>query len=58
MHEAPDGLQHLLCKAKWDDDGVRDDLRDDLRDYVVDRLGSLDALLVVDETGESHQNIR
>jgi SRSO17 transposase len=43
-HESPDGLQHLLCKAKWDDDGVRDDLRD----YVVDRLGSLDALLVVD----------
>lgn len=47
-HESPDGLQHLLCKAKWDDDGMRDDLRD----YVVDRLGSLDALLVVDETGD------
>ena len=47
-HESPDGLQHLLCKAKWDVDGVRDDLRD----YVVDRLGRQDALLVVDETGD------
>ncbi|TCO11629.1 SRSO17 transposase [Kribbella steppae] len=47
-HESPDGLQHLLGKAKWDTDGVRDDLRD----YVVARLGRQDALLVVDETGD------
>lgn len=26
-HDSPDGLQHLLRKAKWDTDGVRDDLR-------------------------------
>jgi hypothetical protein len=25
-HDSPDGLQHLLRKAKWDSDGVRDDL--------------------------------
>ena len=24
----PDGLQHLLSRAKWDADAVRDDLRD------------------------------
>ncbi len=47
-HDSPDGLQHLLGKAKWDDGGVRDDLRG----YVVDRLGSQDAVLVVDETGD------
>jgi hypothetical protein len=47
-HDSPDGLQHLLCKAKWDTDGVRDDLRA----YVVDRLGEVDAVLVMDETGD------
>jgi SRSO17 transposase len=47
-HDSPDRLQHLLGKAKWDDDGVRDELRG----YLVDRLGGEDALLVVDETGD------
>ena len=47
-HDSPDGLQHLLRKAKWDTDGVRDDLRR----YVVERLGTIDAVLVVDETGD------
>lgn len=44
----PDGLQHLLARAKWDADGVRDDLRD----YVVDAFGDPGAILVVDETGD------
>jgi SRSO17 transposase len=44
----PDGMQHLLARARWDTDGVRDDLRD----YVVDHLGDADAVLVVDETGD------
>jgi len=44
----PDGLQHLLARAVWDADAVRDDLRD----YVCDRLGGEDAVLVVDETGD------
>jgi hypothetical protein len=35
-------MQHLLRKAVWDDDGVRDDLRD----CVVERLGAVDAVLV------------
>jgi SRSO17 transposase len=43
----PDGMQHLLARASWDDDGVGDDLRG----YVVDHLGDPDAVLVVDETG-------
>ena len=34
-HASPDGLQHLLARAKWDADAVRDDLRA----YVVDHLG-------------------
>jgi SRSO17 transposase len=44
----PDGLQHLLSRAKWDADAVRDDLRD----YVVDAFGDRGAVLVVDETGD------
>ena len=44
----PDGLQHLLARASWDADAVRDDLRD----YVVDAFGDRGAILVVDETGD------
>ena len=44
----PDGLQHLLARARWDADAVRDDLRD----YVVEAFGGPDAVLVVDETGD------
>lgn len=45
---SPDGLQHLLSRAKWDADAVRDDLRG----YVVDAFGDDGAVLVVDETGD------
>ena len=44
----PDGMQHLLARARWDADGVRDDLRG----YVTERLGDPGAVLVVDETGD------
>lgn len=44
----PDGMQHLLGRAVWDHDLVRDDIRD----YVVDHLGDPEATLVVDETGD------
>lgn len=43
----PDGMQHLLNRAKWDADAVRDDLRD----YVAGHLHDNQAVLVVDETG-------
>jgi hypothetical protein len=45
---SPDGMQHLLARAVWDHDAVRDDIRD----YVVEHLGEDDAVLVVDETGD------
>lgn len=38
----PDGMQHLLGRARWDADAVRDDLRD----YVAERLGDPGAVLV------------
>ncbi len=43
----PDGMQHLLARADWDADQVRDDLRA----YGVEHLGDARAVLVVDETG-------
>jgi SRSO17 transposase len=45
---SPDGMQHLLARAVWDEDGVRDDLRA----YLVEHLGDRAAVLVVDETGD------
>ena len=45
---SPDGMQHLLARAVWDHDKVRDDIRD----YVVDHLGDPQATLVIDETGD------
>jgi SRSO17 transposase len=43
-----DGMQHLLSRARWDADGIRDDVRS----YVVEHLGDPGAVLVVDETGD------
>ncbi len=43
----PYAMQHLLDRADWDADTVRDDLRA----YVVEHLGDPAAVLVVDETG-------
>jgi SRSO17 transposase len=50
----PDGLQHLLARACWDADAVRDDLRD----YVVEAFGDPAAILVVDETGDVKKGIQ
>ncbi|MEU3349968.1 IS701 family transposase [Streptomyces sp. NPDC006700] len=44
----PHGMQHLLCRAVWDADAVRDDVRE----YVVEHLYDDAAVLVVDETGD------
>lgn len=44
----PTGMQHLLCRAVWDADAVRDDMRE----YVVEHLHDDAAVLVVDETGD------
>jgi SRSO17 transposase len=45
---SPDGLQHLLARAKWD----AEEVRDDLRGYVLDAFADPDAVLIVDETGD------
>jgi SRSO17 transposase len=46
-------MQHLLGRAVWDEDKVRDDLRD----YVVEHLGEDGAVLVIDETGDLKKGI-
>ncbi|RPE27115.1 SRSO17 transposase [Streptomyces sp. Ag109_O5-1] len=49
----PDGMQHLLGRAKWDADQVRDDIRA----YVVEHLHDHQAVLVVDETGDVKKGV-
>jgi len=44
----PDGMQHLLGRARWDAEAVRDDVRE----YVLEHLHDEGAVLVVDETGD------
>ena len=43
----PYGVQHLLGRARWDDEAVRNALRA----YLVEHLGEPQAVLVIDETG-------
>ena len=43
----PHKFQHLLGRAAWDANAVRDDLRA----YVVEHLGDPEGVLIVDETG-------
>lgn len=43
----PYAFQHLLGRANWN----ADDLRDALRTYIVDHLADQDAIGVIDETG-------
>jgi len=45
--QTPYATQHLLGRAVWS----ADEVRDDLRAYVVKHLGDEDGVLVVDETG-------
>jgi SRSO17 transposase len=49
----PEGMQHLLGRAKWDADQVRDDVRA----YVVEHLQDDQAVLVVDETGDVKKGV-
>src|SRR5262245_56956593 len=44
---SPYGVQHLLGRADWDPDAVRDDLRA----HVTESLHDPQAVLIVDETG-------
>jgi SRSO17 transposase len=46
-HATPYSLQHLLDRAPWDADAVRDDLSE----YIAQELGDPNGVLVVDETG-------
>jgi SRSO17 transposase len=43
----PDAFQHLLRRALWDPEAVRDELRT----YMVQHLADPNAVLVIDATG-------
>jgi SRSO17 transposase len=43
----PYGIQHLLGRANWDADAVRDDARE----YLIEHLAGEESVLLVDETG-------
>jgi SRSO17 transposase len=45
--DTPYGVQHLLGRAVWDADAVRDDLRA----YILEHLGDPHGVVVLDETG-------
>jgi SRSO17 transposase len=45
-HSTANRIEHLLDRAKWDVDA----LRDRVRDYVVEHLGRPDAVPVADDT--------
>ena len=45
--DTPYGVQHLLGRAVWDAEAVRDDLRG----YVLEHLGVPQGVVVIDETG-------
>ncbi len=51
---SPDGMRHLLGRARWDADRVRDDVRE----YVLEHLHDEDAVPVVDETGDVKKGTR
>jgi SRSO17 transposase len=44
---SPYGVQHLLGRAQWSADAVRDDLQS----YVIKHLADSDGVLILDETG-------
>lgn len=45
--DRPYRMQSLLGRSHWD----ADELRNEVRDYVLESLGDLDGVLIVDETG-------
>src|SRR5919199_3989813 len=51
---SPDGMQRLLRTADWDVDAVRDDVRD----YLVEHLGTPQAVLVIDDSGFIKKGVR
>jgi len=45
--DTPYGVQHLLGRAVWNAEAVRDDLRG----YLMEHLGTPQGVMVIDETG-------
>ena len=52
-YDSPYALQHLLSRACWDADAVRDDLRS----YVSEAFGDPGGVFIVDETGDVKKGV-
>jgi SRSO17 transposase len=50
-NSTPYGIQHLLGRASWDADALRDDLREYVIEHLADAESVLESCLIVDETG-------
>ena len=50
----PYAIQHLLDRAKWDCDGVRDELRAS----ILERLSTSNSVVIIDETGFLKKGIK
>jgi SRSO17 transposase len=55
---SPHGMQHLLARAVWDAEAVRDDVRGYLVEHLADDEAGAEAVLVVDETGDLKKGSR
>lgn len=53
-HGGPDRIHRLLNRIDWD----ADEVLDDVRDYVVEHLGDLEGVLIVDDTGFLKKGVR
>ena len=50
-NSTPYGIQHLLGRASWDADALREDLREYVIEHLADAGSVLESSLIVDETG-------
>jgi SRSO17 transposase len=50
-NSTPYGIQHLLGRASWDADALREDLRAYVIEHLADAGSVLESSLIVDETG-------
>ena len=50
-NSTPYGIQHLLGRASWDADALRDDLREYVIEHLADSESVLESSLIVDQTG-------
>ena len=54
-NSTPYGIQHLLGRASWDADAVRDDLREYVIEHLADAESVLESCLIVERRASSRR---